>query len=231
MCVEGKGYVEINGDFHTICQNQYVIIQKETSHKYYTNDENPWSIYWFHFNGTNASIYIDMLMKNQVVGTLSTIGLAWFVKQFGVIYNLLESGYSDNHMMAISNLLGLLMSGLKVPLMWDDSGYSKKNPVDKCIEYMLEHLEEKLSLDRLAELTHMSRSHIIELFKEHSGYTPIDYFIHLRVQKSCRLLDRTDMTINEVALNVGYEDPFYYSRIFKKVMGMSPTIYRKTEKG
>ncbi len=231
MCVEGRGIVEVDGDLYTIMQNQYIIIPKETAHRYYANNENPWSIYWFHFSGSSANSYIDMVMDNQVVGTMTSMGLAWFVKQFGVIYNLLESGYSKNHMMAVSNLLGLLMTGLKVPLMWDDSSYSKKSPVDECIAYMLEHMSERLTLEQLAERMHMSRSHIIELFKEHTGYTPIDYFIHLKVQKSCRMLDQTDMSINEIALQIGYEDPFYYSRIFKKVMGMSPRDYRKTEKG
>ena len=59
---------------------------------------------------------------------------------------------------------------------------------------------------------------------------PIDYFLHLKMQKACQLLFSQDMKIKQVALQLGYEDQYYFSRIFKKYMGMSPEQYRVSTK-
>lgn len=231
LCVEGKGSIVMNNKVRHISENQYVIIPKGLAHSYYANDTEPWTIYWFHYNGDSASAYNGMLSDAEGYGTMNTLCLAWFIKQFGKIYTLLEAGYTENHMAVVSNLLRLMMTGIKLPMIWDDSAVANRNPMDTCIDYMLDHISDKLTLDHLSELLHLSRSHLIDRFKEHTGYTPMDYFIHLRIQRSCHLLDTTGLSINEIACKVGYEDPFYYSRTFKKVMGKSPRAYRKTEKG
>jgi YesN/AraC family two-component response regulator len=59
----------------------------------------------------------------------------------------------------------------------------------------------------------------------------MDYLIHLRIQKACQLLDNTTLQVKEIAAVSGFDDPYYFSRIFKKVMGRSPVDYRKMAKG
>ena len=60
---------------------------------------------------------------------------------------------------------------------------------------------------------------------------PLDYFMQLRIQEACRWLDFTELKVLEVAEQVGLRDPYYFSRVFSKVMGMPPTEYRKRVKG
>jgi AraC-like DNA-binding protein len=59
----------------------------------------------------------------------------------------------------------------------------------------------------------------------------MDYFIHLKIQNACKLLYLTDMTVREVSFELGYDDPYYFSRLFKKVMGISPMQYRNQPRG
>ena len=57
------------------------------------------------------------------------------------------------------------------------------------------------------------------------------YFIHLKIRKACELLDQTELTVQEIAVAIGYDDPYYFSRIFKKIQGVSPSAYRQSVKG
>ena len=99
------------------------------------------------------------------------------------------------------------------------------------INHMKQHLNHSLQVDTLAAIANLSRSRYIELFKQQSGYAPIDYFIRLRMHRACQLLDTTDMSVKAVATALGYEDPLYFSRLFRRVNEKSPMQYRNLRKG
>ena len=99
--------------------------------------------------------------------------------------------------------------------------------VAQSINFMLENLGRKLKLEELASVVKLSASHYSKLFVTRTGHSPIDYFIQLKIQRACRLLDNTTWSIAEIAWEIGFEDQFYFSRQFRKVMDMSPREYRK----
>jgi transcriptional regulator GlxA family with amidase domain len=91
---------------------------------------------------------------------------------------------------------------------------------------MLENISKKFSLEELAKNVSLSSSHFSRLFLSRTGHSPIDYFIQLKIQRACRLLDNSGWMIADVAREMGFEDQFYFSRQFRKVMSMSPREYR-----
>ena len=97
----------------------------------------------------------------------------------------------------------------------------------KSIDYIYENFNRDVTIPELAELEHLSVSRYYTLFKESTGYSPSEYIIVLRINRACTFLQQTDMTVKEIALQVGYHDPFYFSRLFKKYMKTSPMEYRK----
>ena len=103
----------------------------------------------------------------------------------------------------------------------------EKDPVNESINFMLGNLDRKLKLEEMAEEVRLSASHFSRLFAERTGHSPIDYFIQLKIQRACQLLNNSDWSIAEVAREMGFEDQFYFSRLFRKVMNMSPREYRK----
>jgi len=76
----------------------------------------------------------------------------------------------------------------------------------------------------------LSVAHFSQLFKRQTGYSPVDYFIHAKIQHACFLLDTTPLSVSDIGLRLGYKDPYYFSRIFRKVMGVSPRAYRISER-
>src|ERR1700690_854921 len=103
--------------------------------------------------------------------------------------------------------------------------------IGQSITYMMRHLDEPLQVATLASRVNISPSHFFALFKRQIGCAPIDYFIRLRMQHACSLLDETGMSVKQVAATLGYDDPFYFSRIFKSVHQVAPSEYRLLKNG
>jgi transcriptional regulator GlxA family with amidase domain len=104
---------------------------------------------------------------------------------------------------------------------------SQFHSVRTTLDYLRQNVHQPLSLSDMADHANLSKSHFSRLFKEQTGYSPIDYFIHLKVQHACMLLSVTQQTVREVSQAVGYDDQYYFSRIFKKTIGISPSKYRE----
>jgi AraC-like DNA-binding protein len=98
--------------------------------------------------------------------------------------------------------------------------------VRQSIVYMRQRLNRPLQVAVLAASVNISQSHYFAIFKRFTGSTPIDYFIQLRMQQACQLLKTTSASVKEVAGSLGYDDPFYFSRVFRSVHGVAPSEYR-----
>lgn len=99
--------------------------------------------------------------------------------------------------------------------------------IEHTIEHMVNHYSEDLNLIGLAAMAGLSQSHYTRLFKKYSGHSPIDYLAHLRMDRAKELLSLSDYRLKAISQSVGYQDEFYFSRIFKKIVGMSPTAYAR----
>lgn len=111
-------------------------------------------------------------------------------------------------------------------------GYEFKSPnktyvVQQIMKYMESHYREKISLDQIAENMYLSPFYISKLFKSETGDTPINYLISLRMEKAKELLNRNpSLSIQQTAAQVGYEDAYHFSKLFKKYFGLSPMYYK-----
>ena len=101
--------------------------------------------------------------------------------------------------------------------------------MEQIVEYIQKHYNEKINVTKIAELYAIERRRLAYLFEKHTGLSPNTYITEYRVSKSKSLLERAELSIAEIAETVGYEDCFYYSRVFKKQTGMSPSAYRKQQ--
>ena len=235
LCVDGMGIVKLDEEVFTLTKHTYIIIPQNTPHEYYADSKHPWSIYWIHFNGALSKEYIALLQLTvPQVHSINQHELTWFLEYFNLIYVLLENGYSIKALILTASLFKTLLSGLSAPSLFTPHAqhpFIEQSPVNQCISYMKRNINAILSLKTLTEEIHLSKSHLTDKFKEETGYTPIDYFIRLKIQRACTLLDTTEMNIQEVAADIGYSDPYYFSRVFKRIMSIPPLQYRNKLKG
>ena len=87
-------------------------------------------------------------------------------------------------------------------------------------------VHQELSLDTLAHYSQLSKFHFSKKFKELTDTSPIQHFINMKIQRACLQLDNSNETIKQIAENLGYGDTYFFSRLFKKMIGMSPKQYR-----
>jgi AraC-like DNA-binding protein len=106
------------------------------------------------------------------------------------------------------------------------SQHQAARKIEPSLQHMLQHLTEPLRISKLSALSGVSTSYFFSLFKCATGRAPIDFFIRLRIQRACELLRDRKLSIKEVATALGYDDPFYFSRLFKSVIGVAPRGYR-----
>ena len=103
--------------------------------------------------------------------------------------------------------------------------------VEATADWMRGHLSSQATLATLAKKAGMSPSRYSDIFRQRFGFPPIDWFMRQRVQQACLLLDVTQDKVEIVGLEVGFRDPYYFSRSFRKIMGCSPRAYRAIAKG
>lgn len=104
---------------------------------------------------------------------------------------------------------------------------TSENKIMPAIDYINAHYTDNVSAFELAEMCHLSETHLYRLFKKETNKTPVDYRNFLRTQRACLLLKETDLPVSEIAYQLGFDSIYYFSRIFKKYMGLSPVMYIK----
>ncbi len=106
--------------------------------------------------------------------------------------------------------------------------YGKSYAVKRIINYMNENYEKKISLDQIAHNMYLSPVYVSKIFKEETGESPINYLIKIRLEKAKTILERGEGgSIKNIANEVGYEDVYHFSKLFKKYYGVSPLNYKK----
>ena len=129
----------------------------------------------------------------------------------------------------VNGMNGLALSAQKEALRPQFESESSLDKIESSIRFMKANLNKTLQVAGLATLINVSPSHYFALFKRRTGRAPIDYFIRLRMQHACELLDTTTCSVKEIAATLGYDDPFYFSRVFKAVNRVAPSQYRQRQ--
>ena len=231
-CTHGRGWVEINNTKQVISKDQYIIIKAGTPHKYSSSIEDPWSIYWLHFTGLKSHLLINMPNKKVELNLHTNSDNNSRIRLFEEIYINLEMHYSIENLEYANICLWHLLGSFRYLSQFSISNeVDIEDKVEKSILFMKKNITEKLSLQEITSHVNLSVSQYSLIFKNKTSRSPMDYLTHLKIRKASRLLDYSSYKINQISNKVGYNDPFYFSRIFTKVMGISPKAYRNTKKG
>ncbi len=99
--------------------------------------------------------------------------------------------------------------------------------IGNVLSYIEKNYSRKISLDKMASMANMSRSSLLRAFLKMSGYPPVEYLLRLKMKKASELLQKTSLSVSEIAARCGFPDNNYFARQFKKMNGMSPLQFRK----
>jgi AraC family transcriptional regulator of arabinose operon len=230
-CVDGCGWYKIGDKQYQVNTNEFFMLPRNEEHAYGSDEKHPWSIYWVHFGGDMLAFFNEMNVVKEHVKPMSIRNNSEVFALFSKIYKTLQNGYSTDNLifanMCLSHFLTLFIYNSKHTV---DVASDKTDCVESAIVYMKKHIDGNISLDELSKVNNYSTSRFSNLFKQKTGYAPIDYFIQMKMQKACQQLDFSDHSIKSIAYTLGFDDPYYFSRRFRKVIGMSPNKYRAIKK-
>lgn len=218
---EGKGLFKINGEFREVTSGELVLYRPFEPQFYRYNKENRAKIYWVHFTGKG----IPELLTRCNLQNSSVFQIGNCVKISDLIFDMihqLQLKQPQYELYAASCLMQLFISAAR-RLQMEGSLYHKQ--LLHIIEEMHEHYAADTSVEMYAEMCNLSKYHFIRLFRRYTGASPLAFKRNIRMEKAKHLLSDTTLTIAEISKIVGYSDPLYFSRAFKKHTGYPPSLY------
>ncbi len=230
-CVDGHGWYEINKQRYEVGPYEFFILPRNVEHAYGSSADHPWSIYWIHFGGDALGELNDIQAVQKYFKPFHLKHSTEIISVFSKIYKTLQLGYSiDNLLFANMCLAHFLTLFIYNSRHFDSVPNEKLDCVDSAMLYMQQHINENISLTDLSKHYNYSVSRFSNLFKQKTGYAPIDYFLQMKMQKACQQLDFTNNSVKEIAFEMGFDDPYYFSKRFRSIIGVSPKKYRLLNK-
>ena len=226
LCTSGTGSVDIGGERHVLTPRTWTTIPAFAPHDYSASDDDPWTIWWLHVRGTDsAEITRPMLDAPQQVLKLRSLDRV--LALFDELLVLLEGRLSPAHLLAASGVAWNLLTRMSADTVLPAEG----SALERAIRYLEARVDGSIRVSELASMVGVSASHLTGLFRESTGGGPAAFHTSLKMARARVLLDTTSISIAEVAAAVGYADPLYFSRHFRRIHGVNPRAYRALRKG
>lgn len=219
----GKGYLHYDGREYELKSGDGFILDCRKPHTYMTKDTS-WTHSDLHINGGNLSyVYENLFQGKSPVFHFSNI------QTFQCALEKVLLAYqnsSPSRELKFSNEAGNLLL-----LINDALQENLQNKLSEEINYLQQYIElhftENLSLDDLSNFCCISKYHMIRLFKAHTGFTPHEYIIHLRLLNAENLLQMTTLTSAQISALSGFANEALFIKHFKKAYEMTPKKYRQ----
>lgn len=233
VCLAGRGWVRSGGREEQIHPGDLVWLSADRAHAYAAEPEDPWTIAWVHFRGEEVEDW-----RRQLGWPLeSGFGLTHVLPaqagelRLDEVCSHLERGYAVPQLLEASAALRVSLAasiGLSQGSRANRSALERTQAVRARIDKDPARAQ---TLPELALAANLSVPHFTALFRRLTGYPPVDYINRQRIRAACRLLDMTQLGVSQVGASVGFADPYYFSRCFRRVMGCPPLAYRQAVKG
>ena len=223
---EGKGIFRVDDTNYNLHERQAFLICPNVLTQYEADKKSPWSYYWIGFHGENVKEVLsasNLSYENPILSYEKNRIIDILVKS---IYSLENT--RTNFELKSKGLLYLLMDeltnvGCKKNI--DVSENTSELYVQNAINYIRRNYSEEIKIKDIANFLNLDRSYLTRVFKEVLCMTPQEYLIHFRIEKAKGLLKSTDLSVSAVGRSVGYPDPYYFSKIFKKNVNLTPKNY------
>lgn len=230
-CVDGSGFYVVDGKRYEVGRNQYFILPIGKPHEYGATEGHHWTIYWVHFRGKAAHVFAEGAATPQSINVTMQSRISERINIFEEILTTLHLGDGIEDLRYASSLLAHFLASMRYLEQFRRAKTEEERDiVEQAIHYMRENIEQHITMDEVLRYVGYSQSHFSTVFKKKTGVSPITYINRLKIEHACRLLRTTDMKVNQICYKVGIEDALYFSRLFSKIMNMSPTDYRLRER-
>lgn len=219
---ENAVYNVSEGDFFLICPNVLV--------SYNPAPNETWNYSWVAFNGLNAEAYLNRVNLNINTPVLKCSEEDKIDACFQAIFDSAkyEKSMDLRSLSSFYNLLSTIVESSNLDAVDKNLNNHQDAYIKQAIEFIETNYSRKISIEAVAAYVGINRKYLSKLFSDILNVSPQNYLVNFRLQKSCDLLTGTSLSITEISNSIGYNDPFLFSKIFKRYKGVSPKAYRKS---
>jgi len=229
--VEGRGYLNVDGENYAATKGDVYILRKKTTHTYWSDAKSPWVKIFFNIRGSLA----EKILEEYKLGTKGKVVLNG--EGLEDDFREMLARVSDNTITQAERFDGAAVDFLKIIIKLANLERMRGNlkgdlmsvedEMNKLIEYITMNPKRIVSNQELGDVIFHSKDYVIKRFFANFGVTPYEYQIQQKIFSAKNLLGHTKMSVKEIASSLGYDDQHYFSYMFKKRCGLSPTQYRK----
>lgn len=220
----GKGFFNSQNRRYPLGSGEMFIIFPGQIVSYTADAHNPWEYYWVGFNGTEAQRLVKLsgfskerpVLKIRDPDDIGPLLLSIYQK----------SGYSPSSEAEMTGYLYLFLSRLMRTHDQYSISYDMRDYLARALRYIQYNFASSIAVCDIASAVGISRSQLYRAFVAHFHISPNEYIQKYRLNEACSLLRDGSLSISAVANSTGYSDPLYFSRVFKKHKGMTPSQYR-----
>ena len=225
LCVtKGTGKACIDGRWVPLTAGDCILFKPGKAQCYVFGGEDLAEYWYIHFCGKRIPILIEEIGVPtglfHIENTSSFVAICNYLMKEIQFKNDLSFYYFEARMLQLFVMLARV--GGRNQTIHDPR-------IGQVIAYMYSHISESLTTKNYAELLHVSENYLIRLFTSNTGISPGDYFMNIKINNAISLLESTKKSISEIADSLGFSDPLYFSRVFRKRVGVSPRAFRNKE--
>jgi AraC-like DNA-binding protein len=223
---EGRGIFKSEDKTWTVKPGSIMLVLPEIKHLYKPDFETGWHEYWVGFNGG----YFRRLLEQGILSREKIFFDTGIHDDILVIFNRIFDEIRAQRPLyqfkACTGILSIISEVLAHDRRRDQPGYYQKI-TDKAKYIMEKNIFGAINITAISDQIGVSASRLNEIFKTHTGMTPYQYYIHIKINKASIILEEEDLPVQDVALRLGFDDPYYFSRLFRNKTGVVPSKWRK----
>ncbi len=227
----GKGHFYFDGKEHIIAEGNMILYRPGEVQMYYYYAPEKTEVYWIHFTGCDVDTILDYYKfpeTENVFYTGTSPDYQWIYRQIIQELQLCRANYQEMITILLRQIFLMINRYIQEGRK---TGIQIQNEIEKATHYFNDNYNAHINIEEYAKSRHMSTCWFIRSFKQILKVTPMQYILSLRMANAQSLLDNEEYTISEIAEIVGYSNPLYFSRLFHKHLGVSPSEYRKMKNG
>ena len=226
--LDGKGEFTVNNKTYKLGKNDGFLIRPGEETYYKADDKDPWIYMWIGFNGIKAETYLkyaNLDENNHIFKYEKDSSLKKCILEI-LSLNIMN----NSNRLKIDGLLYLFIGNLienNKYMNKENSNTQVDEYINISIDFINNNYSNNIKVNDIANYVGLNRSYFSNLFTKKIGISPQEYLLSLKMEKACNLLTNLQLSIGDVARQVGYEDQLTFSKIFKKSKGVSPKLYRE----
>ena len=225
LVTSGKGSFTILGKTYSVGAGEFFFIPPDTLNYYEADALDPWSYTWLGMKGELLPSFFDR------IGISAENPVGKFTPEACDVLREILKDMSSSVTASFSAIghcylfLNCIEKGLNLP---EAIQHRPSENVERATTLIDERLHKPLSVSALADELGIDRSYLCSIFKRELGYSPQQYILKRKIEKAKYFLSSTTENVKYIAISLGYDDPFVFSRAFKNATGVSPSHWRET---